>query len=98
MRLLRIEVDAQPPLAFKYQPPAAAVMLSHWALETADGAMHYDLQIVDNCSPHPGVFAEPLAPATHPRDSVVVFAPTAATFLWLEYEKTGYCWPVRPPI
>jgi hypothetical protein len=44
------------------------------------------------------VFAEPLAPATHPRDSVVVFAPTAATFLWLEYEKTGYCWPVRPPI
>ena len=98
MRLLRIEVDAQAPLVFKYQPPAAAVMLSHWALETADGAMHYDLQIVDKCSPHPGVFTEPLAPATHPRDSVVVFAPTAATFLWLEYETTGYCWPVRPPI
>ena len=77
MRLLRIEVDAQAPLAFKYQPPAAAVMLSHWALETADGAKHYDLQIVDKCSPHPGVFTEPLAPATHPRDSVVVFAPTA---------------------
>jgi hypothetical protein len=98
MRLLRIEVDAQAPLAFQYQPPATALMLSHWAIETADGAMHYDLQIVDKCSPHPGVFTGPLAPATHPCDSVVVFAATAATFLWLEYEKTEYRWPVRPPV
>jgi hypothetical protein len=25
-------------------------------------------------------------------------APAAATFLWLQYEKTAYRWPVRPPI
>jgi hypothetical protein len=31
-------------------------------------------------------------------DSVVVFAPTAASLLWLEYEKTAYRWPVRPPV
>jgi hypothetical protein len=74
-------------------PPAGMRLL-----RIADGAMHYDLQMVDKCSPHPGVFTGPLAPATHPRDSVVVFAPTAATFLWLEYEKTAYRWPVRPPV
>ena len=50
-------------------------MLSHWALETADGAMLQNRQIVDTRSPHPGVVARPLAPATHPRDSVVVVAP-----------------------
>jgi hypothetical protein len=97
-RMLRIEVDAQAPLAFQYEPPATALMLSNWAIETADGAMHYDLQMVDKCRPHPGVFTGPLVPATHPRDSVVVIAPTAATFLWLEYEKTAYRWPVRPPV
>lgn len=97
-RLLRIEVDAQAPMASQYEPPPTALMLSHWALETADGAMHYDLQMVDACSPRPGVFAGPLAPATHPRDSVVVIAPSQVTFLWLGYEKTAYRWPVRPPI
>ncbi|HEX2400787.1 MAG TPA: hypothetical protein VHJ79_12520 [Mycobacterium sp.] len=97
-RLLRIEVDAQAPLEYQYEPPPTALMLSHWALETADGAMHYDLQMVDACSPRPGVFAGPLAPATHPRDSVVVIAPSQVTFLWLGYEKTAYRWPVRPPI
>src|SRR4029077_11139905 len=30
MRLLRIEVDAQAPLAFQYEPPAKALMLLHW--------------------------------------------------------------------
>jgi hypothetical protein len=74
MRLLRIEVDAQAPLAFQYEPPAKALMLLHWALETADGAMHFDLHMVDACSPRPGVFTTPLVPATHPRDSVVVTA------------------------
>jgi hypothetical protein len=28
----------------------------------------------------------------------VVIAPTAATWLWMEYEKTAYRWPVRPPV
>jgi hypothetical protein len=97
-RLLRIEVDAQAPLTFHYEPPATALMLSHWAFETANGAMQYDLKMVDACSPDPGVFVGPLAPATHPRDSVVVIAPTDATFLWMEYEKTAYRWPVRPPV
>jgi hypothetical protein len=60
--------------------------------------MHYDLQKVDGCSPDPAVFVGPLAPAAHPRDSVVVIAPTAATWLWLEYGKTAYRWPVRPPV
>jgi hypothetical protein len=98
MRLLRIEVDAQAPLAFQYEPPATALMLSHWAIETADGKMQYDLRMVDACSPDPGVFVGPLVPATHRRDSVVVIAPTAATWLWMEYEKTAYRWPVRPPV
>jgi hypothetical protein len=78
--------------------PATALMLSHWALETPDGAMRYGVQMVDKCSPHPGVFTGPLAPAAHPRDSVVVLAPTDATLLWLEYEKTAYRWPLRPPV
>lgn len=97
-RLLRIEVDAQAPAAFQYEPPMTALELSHWAIETADGKMQYDLQMVDTCSPDPGVFVGPLVPATHPRDSVVVIAPTAATWLWMEYEKTAYRWPVRPPV
>jgi hypothetical protein len=98
MRLLRIEVDAQAPLPFQYEPPATALQLSHWAIETADGKMHYDLQMVDVCSPDPGVFVGPLVPATHPRDSAVVIAPTGAAWLWMEYEKTAYRWPVRPPV
>ncbi len=97
-RLLRIEVDAQAPLAFQYEPPVTAMQLSHWAIETADGNMQYNLQMVDACSPDPGVFVGSLVPATHPRDSVVVIAPTAATWLWMEYEKTAYRWPVRPPV
>jgi hypothetical protein len=98
MRLLRIEVDAKAPVAFQYEPPVTALMLSHWAIETADSTMQYDLQMVDACSPDPGVFVGPLAPATHPRDSMVVIAPTRATWLWMEYEKTAYRWPVRPPV
>jgi hypothetical protein len=98
MRLLRIEVDAKAPLAFRYQPPATALELSHWSIEKADGDTQYDLQMVDACSPDPGVFVGPLAPAGHPRDSVVVIAPNAATWLWMDYEKTAYRWPLRPPV
>jgi hypothetical protein len=98
MRLLRIEVDAQAPLSFQYEPPATALLLSHWAIETADGKMQYNLQMVDACSPDPGVFVGPLAPDTHLRDGVVVIASTGATWLWMEYEKTAYRWPVRPAV
>ena len=99
MRLLRIEVDAQAPLAFQYEPPSTALQLSaHWAIETGNSKMHYGLQMVDACSPDPGVFAAPLAPATRPRDSIVVIAPTGAAWLWMEYEQTAYRWPVRPPV
>ena len=79
--MLRIEVDAKAPLAFQYGPPVTALQLSHWAVETADGTTQSNLQMVDACSPDPGVFLAPLVPATHPRDSVVVIAPTAATWL-----------------
>ena len=97
-RMLRIEVDVKAPLAFQYGPPVAALQLSHWAIETADGSVQSNLQMVDACSPDPGVFVAPLVPATHPRDSVVVIAPTAATWLWMKYEQTAYRWPVRPPV
>jgi len=97
-RLLRIEVDAQASKTFQFEPSATALMLSHWTLESPDGAMDDDLRLVEACTPRPGVFAAPLAPAAHIRDSVVVIAPAAATFLWLEYEKTAYRWPVRPPV
>jgi hypothetical protein len=97
-RLLRIEVDAQASQTFQFEPSATALTLSHWALESPDGARDEHLQIVNACSPRPGVFTAPLAPAAHVRDSVVVIAPAAATFLWLKYEKTAYRWPVRPPV
>jgi hypothetical protein len=63
-RLLRIEVDAQAPVTFQYEPPVTALQLSHWAIETADGKMQYALQMVDACSPDPGVFVGPLVLAT----------------------------------
>ena len=56
MQLLRVEVDAQASPAFQYEPSATALQLSHWAVETADGKMQYDLRVVDACSPDPGVF------------------------------------------
>jgi len=98
IRMLRIEVDVKAPLAFQCGPPVTALQLSHWAIETADGSVQSNLQMVDACSPDPGVFVAPLVPATHPRDSVVVIAPTAATWLWMKYEQTAYRWPVRPPV
>jgi hypothetical protein len=90
--------SAQAAPRFQFEPSATALMLSQWALESPGGAMDHDLQLIDACSPHPGVFTAPLAPAAHIRDSVVVIAPAAATFLWLQYENTAYRWPVRPPI
>lgn len=98
-RLLRVEVDAAASLRFQYAVPRTALMLVHWAIETDNGDVQRDLRAVDACSPHQGVFAAPLEPGTHPRDSVVVFAPSRATWLWLEYEETAtYRWPVRPPV
>ena len=97
-RLLRIEVDAQASQTFQFEPSATALTLSHWALESPDGARDEHLQTVNACNPRPDVFTAPLAPAAHVRDSVVVIAPAAATFLWLKYEKTAYRWPVRPPV
>jgi hypothetical protein len=41
--MLRIEVDAQTPLAFQYEPPVAALQLWHSAIETADGKLQYNL-------------------------------------------------------
>jgi len=97
-RLLRFEVDAQASQAFQFTPPATALLLDNWAVETDDGALHQDLQVVDACSPDSGVFIRPIAAGSHPRDSVVVIAPSRATWLWLQYEKTPYRWPVRPPV
>lgn len=96
-QLLRIEVDAEAPRPFQYEPSATALMLAHWATESGDGVLQ-NLEMVNACSPDAGAFVGPLAPATHPRDSAVVIAPRGATFLWLEYEKTAYRWPVRPPV
>ena len=86
MRLLRIEVDAQAPLAFQYEPPATALLLSHWAIETADGKMQYNLQMVDACSPDPGVFVGPLPPL-----------PIPATAWWSSRRPAppGYGWNMR---
>jgi hypothetical protein len=96
--LMRIEVDAQASPAIRHRQAVRALELSHWAVETADGTLHRDLQLVRDCSPDPWLFVGPLAPGTHPRDSVVVVVPGQVTFLWMDYEKTAYRWPVRPPI
>jgi hypothetical protein len=97
-RLLRIEVDVEAAVAFQYEQPETALTLRNWAVETPGGAMHYDLKMIDQCSPDPGVFVGDLVPGTHPRDSVVIVAPETATWLWLGYEQTAYRWPIRPPV
>jgi hypothetical protein len=95
--LLRIDVDVEASATFQFAVPEKALLLANWAVETGDGALH-DLVMVDACSTDAGVFVRPLVPATHPRDSVVVVAPSRATWLWLKYENTAYRWPVRPPV
>jgi hypothetical protein len=95
--LLRIDVDVEASSPFQYSAPATTLLLANWVVQTGDGTV-YDLQMVEACSPDAGVFVRPLVPATHPRDSVVVVAPSRATWLWLKYENTAYRWPVRPPV
>jgi hypothetical protein len=96
-QLLRIEVDVEASATFQYPVTETALLLANWAVETGDGVLH-DLRMVDACSPGPGVFVQPLTPAVHARDSVVVVAPARTTWLWLRYENTAYRWGVRPPV
>ena len=97
MRLLRIEIDAESAATFQFEQPPTALLMTHWDVETDDGARH-PLQMVSACSPDAGVFAAPLAAGAHPRDSVVVEAPKRATFLWLRYLQTTWRWSVRAPV
>ncbi|MCU1696368.1 MAG: hypothetical protein JWR34_2431 [Mycobacterium sp.] len=40
MRLLRIAIDAEAAAAFQFEQPPTALLLTHWDVETDDGARH----------------------------------------------------------
>jgi hypothetical protein len=98
-QFLRFDLDVSSTVDRFGNPEAAnALMLRHWGVEGADGALEKDIYMYTKCGDGTEAITQPIVPGTHTKTVVVINAPKRAAFLQLKLPEygVGWRWPIPP--